>query len=338
MTAPETLTGPVETSWPAVSVVIPTYRRDHLLARCLEAVLTQDYPAQSLQVIVVDDADSETTTSAVGAVAAKHPHHQVLVLGGGHRGPAHARNVGWRAATADIIAFIDDDAFPANEGWLRAGVSQLLGTGAPAAAGRVVVPVPPAPTDFQRNVHRLENAAFLTCNAFVYRDALEAVGGFDERFEVPFREDSDLQFRLEALAGTPVARTADAVVVHPAARGKFLESMRRERYSMYNALLYKKHPNRYRREIQRFPPLNYYAMVGLLVLALGAALRRKGWLAALALAGWGYLEGNFFARRTQGGEPSRRHALDMALTSLVIPVLSVYWRLRGAVRFRAWFI
>ena len=337
MTAPETLTRPVESSWPAVSVVIPTYKRDDLLGRCLEGVLTQDYPAQSLQVVVVDDADSETTPVAVGEVAARHPHHQVIVLGGSHLGPAHARNVGWRAATGDIIAFIDDDAFPANEQWLRRGVSHLMAGQGPAVSGRVVVPVPPAPTDFQRNVHRLEGADFLTCNAFVYRDALEAVEGFDERFAVPFREDSDLQFRLESFGG-PIEKVDGAVVVHPAPRGKFLESMRRERYSMYNALLYKKHRNRYRNEIQSRPPLNYYAMAALLLVGLGALLKRKPLLAGLAMAGWGFLDGMFFARRIDGTERSPRHIADMAVTSAVIPLASIYWRLRGAARFRVWFV
>jgi glycosyltransferase involved in cell wall biosynthesis len=323
------------TSRPTVSVVIPTFRRDDLLERCLRGVLTQDWPAELLQVCVVDDADSKTTPDVIGRIALEHPHHQVLLFGGGRRGPAAARNTGWQAATGDIIAFIDDDAFPANENWIREGVSTLLGSQAPAVSGRVVVPIPEAPTDFQRNVRSLQDATFLTCNAFVRRAALEAVGGFDERFEVPFREDTDLQYRLEEL-GDLVLRADDAVVIHPAPRGKFAESLRRQRYSMFNALLYRKHRARFREEIQAGPPFSYYAMT---ILAGAAALglirrARAGWV---ALALWAVLDAAFFVRRVRGTEHSTKHLADMALTSVLIPPLSVYWRLRGAAKFRVWF-
>lgn len=321
---------------PTVSVVIPTFRRDDLLARCLQGVLTQDWPAEALQVCVVDDADSRTTEEVLGRVALEHPHHQVLLFSGGRRGPAAARNTGWRAATGDIIAFIDDDAFPANEEWIRQGVAHLIGSNAPAVAGKVIVPIPDAPTDFQRNVHHLESADFLTCNAFVRRSSLDAVGGFDERFAVPFREDTDLQFRLETL-GSCVSRAEGAVVIHPAPRGRFAESLRRQRYSMFNALLYQKHRARYREEIQPRPPLSYYAMTAL-ALAGAYGLSRKSKAGWVALALWGVLDGAFFARRVRGAEHSPRHIADMALTSVLIPPLSIYWRLRGAAKFRVWFV
>jgi glycosyltransferase involved in cell wall biosynthesis len=321
---------------PTVTVVIPTYRRDDLLQRCLEAVLSQDWPPEALQVIVVDDAGSTTTPEAVGEVALRHPDVQVLVLGGSHGGPAAARNTGWRAATGDVIAFVDDDAFPAGDDWIREGVRALRATNAPAVMGKVLVPLPPKPSDFQRNVANLETAEFLTCNAFVPRAALEAAGGFDEGFRVPFREDSDLQFRLEAAAGARVLHADRAVVIHPAPRGGFGESVRRQRYSMYNALLYRKHRERYRQDIERRPPLAYYAMTALSVAAvvLLVAGKRSGWV---ALGGWGFLLARFLARRLRGIDHSANHIADMVITSIVIPPVSVFWRLRGAARFRVLF-
>ncbi len=336
MTTLEPVEIPPGQSRPVVSVVIPTYRRDELLERCLKGVLGQDWPGESLQVIVVDDGESASTADVLGRVALEHPHHQVLLLGGGGHGPAAARNTGWRAATGEIIAFIDDDAFPANDSWLKEGVTTLMGSQAPAVSGRVVVPIPDTPTDFQRNVHNLESAAFLTCNAFVRRDALEAVGGFDERFEVPFREDTDLQFRLEELGGG-IVRAESAVVIHPAPRGRFGESLRRQRYSMYNALLFQKHPERYRREIQGTPPLSYYAMTLLLLMTLVYRIRGS-WRAWLTFGAWAWLVVRFVRKRTEGTDPSKVHVADMALTSALIPPLSIFWRLRGAIRYRTWFV
>jgi hypothetical protein len=48
-------------------------------------------------------------------------------------------------------------------------------------------------------------------------------------------------------------------------------------------------------------------------------------------------EGRFFAQRARGASRQPRHLLDLAITSLLIPPLAVYWRLRGAWRFRVLF-
>ncbi len=321
----------------AVSVVVPTFRRDETLLRLLAALAAQDLPRERFEIIVVDDACSESTPAAVAAFAAREPGLRLRLLPGKSEGPATARNLGWRAATAPLIAFIDDDAYPEWADWLRRGLEAFADPAVAAAVGSVRVPADDPPTDFQRNVKRLETADFLTCNAFCRREALERVGGFDQAFRVPFREDSDLQFRIEA-AGGRIARVPEAVVIHPAPPGRFAVSLRLQRYSLYNALLYKKHPQRYRAEIQRRPPFAYY---GIIVAALGALAslasgRRRGAL-ALALV-WLGLEGRFFVRRARGAAHTRRHLLDLLYTSALIPWLSVYWRLRGAWRFRVWFL
>ena len=231
----------------AISVVVPTFRRDDTLLRLLAALAKQDLPREQFEIVVVDDACSQTTPAAVAAFAAHEPGLRLRLLPGKSRGPATARNIGWRAAAAPLIAFIDDDAYPERPDWLRQGLSVFADERVTAAVGRVRVPADEPPTDFQRNVKRLETADFLTCNAFCRRAALERIGGFDPAFRVPFREDSDLQFRLEAAGGT-IARVPEAVVIHPAPPGRFAVSLRLQRYSLYNALLYKKHPRRYRAE------------------------------------------------------------------------------------------
>jgi hypothetical protein len=127
-------------------------------------------------------------------------------------------------------------------------------------------------------------------------------------------------------------------VIHPAPAGEFGVSLRLQRYSAFNALLYRKHPERYRREIQSRPPLLYYAIAASLAWTAGALLARR-WRAASPGAGaWLALEGMFFARRARGVRHDRRHLADLALTSALIPLLSIYWRLRGALRYRVVFL
>jgi glycosyltransferase involved in cell wall biosynthesis len=316
-------------------VVVPTYRRDDLLERCLQRLIRQDLPAKAYEVLIVDDAAGRTVPVLVGHLA-KDTHVRLVALAGKSVGPAAARNTGWRRARGEIIAFIDDDAYPNRDDWLRQGLIPFADPAVAAVTGTVSVPSDDPPTDFQLNVKNLENARFLTCNAFVRRSVLEAVDGFDERFRVAYREDSDLQFRIEA-AGGRIVRNPAALVIHPAPCGHFGISLRLQRYSFFNALIRKKHPERYR-ELEAMPPLNYYMMIALIPLAAGAALFGQP-LMALTLGGlWAGLYAEFLFRRIRRTSKDPKHLLEMALTSLLIPPLSVYWRLRGALQFRVFFL
>src|SRR5437588_177347 len=165
-----------------VSVVVPTYRRPDLLARCLAALDAQEFDPGAFEVIVADDAAEEATHRQVEAFAAQAGPAAHYVPMRGAYGPAAARNTGWRKARGEIVAFTDDDCVP-DPGWLAAGVKALeADPGLAAVAGQVVVPLPPQPTDYERDAAGLAAAEFVTANCFCRRSALEAVGGFDERF------------------------------------------------------------------------------------------------------------------------------------------------------------
>jgi glycosyltransferase involved in cell wall biosynthesis len=320
-----------------VSVVVATYKRDDLLRRCLEALASQDMANERYEVVVVDDARGTTAAGVVAGVAARHQGLTMKCVEGRSRGPATARNIGIGASMAPVIAFTDDDAYPASNEWLSHGLAHFALPDVNAVGGRVIVPADDPPTDFQRNVKALERGEFLTCNAFYRRTALQAVGGFDERFTVPFREDSDLQYRVEALGGRMV-HDSGLVVVHPAPAGRFATSLRLQRYSLFNALMYKKHPDHYRRRLQSSPPFHYYAIVLLALTALVALALGEPLIALAATGGWLALEGWFLHKRFAGVSHSPRHVLDLAITSVLIPPLSIYWRLRGALRYHVLFI
>src|SRR4051812_41746778 len=168
-----------------VSVVVPTCGRRELLERCLAALEAQSLPREQYEIVVVEDVKRE--------------------------GPATARNRGWRKARAALIAFTDDDCVP-DRHWLENGLRALQGSD--AVCGRVVMPLPARPTDYERDAQGLERAEFVTANLLCRKEALERVGGFDERFRLAWREDSDLHFSL-LQAGARIVRAADAVVVHP---------------------------------------------------------------------------------------------------------------------------
>lgn len=319
---------------PAVSVVVPTRGRPGLLARCLDALRGQDMEPRRFEVVVADDGPDAATACVVrAAVRAGGPAVRYVPVTGRH-GPAAARNAGWRAATGAVIAFTDDDCIP-SRGWLAAGLV-ALGADRDAVAGRVVVPRPARPTDYERTVGHLETAEFVTASCFCRRAALAAVGGFDERFPAAWREDSDLQFALLE-RGARLGTAPAAVVTHPVRPAPWGVSVREQRKSMFNALLYRKHPRLYRERIQAAPPWRYYAIVAALAgVIAGGAARRPGPLAVSAAA-WLALTGAFCLARLRGTSRAPAHVAEMAVTSVLIPPLAVGWRLRGALRYRVLF-
>jgi glycosyltransferase involved in cell wall biosynthesis len=319
----------------AISVVIPTFRRPHLLHRCLVPLMSQALDPRTYEVIVVDDGRDPLTRTVVETLAHKHPGGPVLRYlqpPPGKRGPAAARNCGWRAAQAPVIAFTDDDTIPFVD-WLSEGLRAMV-PGVAAAAGRVKVPISAWPTDYERNVKRMESAEFVTANCFVRSYMLARIGGFDERFTRAWREDSDLHFTLLEQGGEVVSAPR-ALVLHPVREAAWGVSLREQRNMEFDALLYKKHPALYRQRIRARPPVAYYGAV-LALLGVLAALAAGLFALALASAAvWLLLTLQFCRGRLAGTSHRPRHVAEMIATSIVIPVAAVYWRLAGALRYRA---
>jgi len=249
-------------------------------------------------------------------------------------GPAAARNVGWRRATGRIIAFTDDDTIPRAD-WIAQGFSAFHDD-VVAATGVVHVPLSrKPPSDYELDASRLSEGEFVTANCFVKRKALMAVNGFDERFTAAWREDSDLFFSLIEAHGRVVS-ASDAVVVHPVRPAHWGVSLRQQRKILFDALLYKKHPRLYRQRIRRAPPWNYYAVVFAIALTFLSVIQGWGGLAAIAGLVWAGITTEFCVRRLRHTSHAPGHVLEMIASSILIPPLAVFWRLVGAVRFRAY--
>ena len=286
---------------PVVSVVVPTCGRAALLQRCLAALERQTLGRERFEIIVAHDSERE--------------------------GPATARNRGWRRAHAPVIAFTDDDTEP-DARWLEEGLAALAAQGADAAVGRIVMPLSSAPTDYERDAAGLERSEFVTANCLVRKRVLERLGGFDERFRMAWREDSDLHFRLLA-GGYRIVRAPQAVVVHPVRPARWGVSLSQQKKVMFDALLFRKHRRLYRERIRAAPRWDYYAIVACLLLGLFEPLFLLAWL---------LLTSRFFVHRLRGTSKAPAHVLEVALTSIAIPPLAVLWRLVGALRYRVAFL
>ncbi len=319
------------------SVVIPTYRRPHLLLRCLGALCAQTLEKERYEIVVVDDGLDRATEQVVASWARVRsaPSIRYLTSGAVGSGPAVARNIGWNAAHGRIVAFTDDDCRPL-PGWLAAAIPLFDDQEVSGVWGRIAVPLSDDPTDYERNTAGLEQAPCATANCFYRKSALSAVGGFDERFTSAWREDSDLQFSCIE-QGYKLIPAPDAVVEHPVRPAPWGVSVRQQRNNLFNALLFKKHPALYREFIQPSPPWHYYVNVAaLLATAAGLALQSSLLLGA-AVSVWVVEVARFCSLRLRHTSRRASHIAEMVLTSIMIPPVAVYWRLKGAVKYRVAF-
>ncbi|MCE7062160.1 glycosyltransferase family 2 protein [Dyadobacter sp. CY343] len=322
-----------------VSVVIPTFRRPALLQNCLKAIAAQHCPDFSFDVNVVSDGPDPATESLVNRMKSEYPHFPVYFHAlEKKRGPAAARNYGWKHSTGELVAFTDDDCIP-SPGWLAGlwhsymhSLKEVI-----AFTGKVEVPVPEKPTDYEKNVSHLSTAEFITANCACTRAALERVKGFDEDFPVAWREDSDLQFRLLENE-VPIIQIQEAMVCHPVRKTSWGSSLRDQQKSMFNALLFKKHPDFYRKRIANGPVWNYYVIILASIVAIFAMIVKAPLVLSLALLSWLFAVVSFMVKRLRGTDPSLQHRLEMVVTSVLIPYLSVYWTLRGALRYKVFFL
>ena len=311
------------------SVVIPTMGRDNL--RVLLQALDQAKGPRPREIIVVDDRAGERHLP----VPATTPPVRVLRSGG--HGPAAARNVGWRAANGEWIAFLDDDVITGPD-WrdLLAGDLHAANPETGASTARIVVPLPEnrRPTDDERGTAGLATARWITADIAYRRTALAETGGFDERFPLAFREDADLAIRVRqaGYAIIPGRRTT----THPARNGGPLASVRAQRGNADNALMRRKYGPLWRQRIgEGHGRLGLHAVTtaaGLAAIAWGAAGRNRA--ATLAAGTWAGLTAEFATRRILPGPRTRGEIGRMVLTSLLIPPIACWHRLHGEIRHR----
>jgi glycosyltransferase involved in cell wall biosynthesis len=320
-----------------VSVVIPTYQRAALLSRCLEALLQQKFEKERYEIIVVSDGPDAQTKKIFDDLAGyNHPELRYMSLPQ-KKGPAAARNYGWLNAKGRIIAFTDDDCVP-DAYWLNQIVQHCNTEDSVAITGKVIVPVSNRPTDHELNTANLQTAEFITANCACTKNALVKAGGFDEQFSMAWREDSDLEFKL-INQHIPIKRIDSAIVTHPVRSSAWGVSVKEQKKTMYDALLYKKHPQLFRIKVRKITsPILYYLIIASFLFMLTCIFIKQHSLANIGLVGWLGFTTFFIIKRLYTTKLSLNHIAEMVVTSFIIPFISVFWQWYGAVKYRVLFI
>jgi HAD superfamily hydrolase (TIGR01662 family) len=308
-------------------IVIPTVGRASLTG-LLDALLDGDGPRPERVVLVDDRAGAGGRDPLLTGPLPEG----VVVLASGGRGPAAARNVGWRSGSAEWVAFLDDDVAPP-PGWRSALVADLtdLPDHVAASQGRVVVPRAEGrrPTDWERNVAGLESAKWATADMAYRRVALAAVGGFDERFPRAYREDADLGARVVA-AGWRIT-VGERRCTHPVRLADRWVSVRLQAGNADDALLRALHGRRWR-EVTGVGPGRrgrHLAVTAAGLLGVAGLLSRRPRLALAGAAAWAAGTAELAWARIAPGPGTREEVTTMVLTSVAIPPSATWHWLRG---------
>jgi glycosyltransferase involved in cell wall biosynthesis len=196
---------------PDVSVVVATRERPDGVRALLDALERQTLARERFEIVIVDDGSSDATADVL-----RDPRIDSRLRQQPSRGPATARNLGWRAASAPLVAFTDDDCRP-SPGWLVAGLEAHRAAPGALVQGRTT----PEPGEEHRLAHprarsiRVEQLGpfFETCNVFYPRSLLERLRGFDETIPTAGSEDTDLAMRAFEV-GARAVFAPEALVHH----------------------------------------------------------------------------------------------------------------------------
>jgi len=267
---------------PVVSVVVPTRDRSVRLARLLEALRVQSLDPELFEVLVCDDASTDPDVPRVlRAVAAEGVLDLRVLRHDAPAGPSVARNRAWRAGSAPLVAFVDDDCVPGPR-WLEALVDAWEAAGlADPDLAVLQGPVDPDPAEYPQEFGPFATTLwvtegsprFETANIAYPRALLERLGGFDERLVIA-GEDTDLGWRAIE-AGATVVWAGDARVHHGVVQqgpwGRLVKGWRWR----YVPAVFARHPG-LRRELELgvfWGPVHRWLFGGLLALLLR---RRRG--------------------------------------------------------------
>jgi len=238
---------------PRQTIVIPIRNEGKFIASTIGFIQSQDYPKDKLEIIIVDGDSDDRTVEIVSDMAKSDPC--LKVLHNPKRLSSAARNIGVRAATGEIITFIDGHTYIDNPSLLK-NIASAMKKKNISVLSRPQFLETPDNTVFQRAValarrsifgHGLDSTIYLARDDYVdptssgatYRkEVFEKVGYFDERFDAA--EDWEFNYRVHLAGYRSFSSLGFAVYYYPRTnlRGLFHQM---KRYGIGRFRFFRKH-------------------------------------------------------------------------------------------------
>lgn len=234
--------------YPKVSIIIPVREDNQYLQECVSHCSRLDYP--DYEIIVLPDKMEGLS------------HSRMRVISTGAIGPSEKRDIGIKNAQGEILAFLDDDAFPIKD-WLKnvmpffedGNVAAVGGPGITPpndglreqASGLVYSSLLAAGSASYRYAPKREREVddFPTCNLLIRKSIMDSLGGFGVKFWPG--EDTKLCLHIVRDLGKKIIYTPKALIYHHR-RPLFIPHLRQVRgYALHRGYFAKRFPHTSRR-------------------------------------------------------------------------------------------
>jgi succinoglycan biosynthesis protein ExoA len=244
----------LDQTWPKISVVLPIRSEAKFIARTIQYLQDQDYPRDKLEILAVVGDSDDNTAEIVQQIAAQD--ERVRYLSNPKRWSSSARNIGVRAATGEIITYVDGHTYIDNNQLLK-NTARLMAENEVAVLSRPQFLETPDNTTFQRAValarksklgHGLDSTIYSEMDMYVNpasagatykREVFDKVGYFEETFDAS--EDYEFNYRVAQAGYRAFTSLKLAVYYYPrnSLRALFTQMAR---YGAGRMRLARKHP------------------------------------------------------------------------------------------------
>lgn len=201
---------------PSVSIIVPVYNGASTIEICLESLLQQNYPADTYEIIIIENGSTDNTTELIKKYPVRLFHNDT-------RGPAPARNLGIAKSEAEIVVFTDADCI-ADSNWINELIKPYREPDVGGVGGAILA----YQHDHRNTVEMFSDdyapltnfisgdLEFLphlyTANASYRHCLLREIGGFNDRLTTG--EDVDLAWRLQLQTGCKLRYAPQAIIYH----------------------------------------------------------------------------------------------------------------------------
>lgn len=127
---------------PTISCIIPALNEEKRIGGCIKSILTQSYPGDRIEILVVDDDSTDGTVAIASSLGAR-------ILRNGEHSIERGKSIGAENARGDYILLLDADNALPDKGWLASAVNALLDH--PEAVGAQAAWFHYAPDDYTAN-------------------------------------------------------------------------------------------------------------------------------------------------------------------------------------------
>jgi biofilm PGA synthesis N-glycosyltransferase PgaC len=234
---------------PKVTIVVPTYNEAGLIRRKLDNIASQDYPKELVEVIIVDSASNDGTSSIVREWMESHRDFKVILVEEGvRRGMVYALNYALRFVSGDseVVIFTDVDSF-----WSTDTLKKVVSYFADPSVGAVTASIEPleqepeAESAYRRYYNDVRVAESKIRSTPIHNGALiafrktllERIGGLPTYTG----NDDSTPASLIAFMGYRAIQVDDAIVGEPISRNRFMRKVRRAQHLILHFLYTKRY-------------------------------------------------------------------------------------------------